>query len=37
VLFQGLQFANTAFWGVLALTRNKGFRLTGMAPVTRPT
>jgi len=37
VLFQGLQFANTAFWGVLALTRNKGVSLTGVSPVTRPT
>ncbi len=37
VLFQGLQFANTAFWGLLAITRNKGISLTRIAPVTRPT
>jgi len=37
VLFQGLQFATTAFWGLLSLTRNKGVSLTGVAPVTRPT
>jgi uncharacterized protein (TIRG00374 family) len=32
VLFQGLQFANTAFWGLLALTRNKGVSFSGAAP-----
>ena len=32
-----LQFATTAFWGLLSLTRNKGVSLTGVAPVTRPT
>jgi uncharacterized membrane protein YbhN (UPF0104 family) len=36
VLFQGLQFGSTAFWGLLALTRNKGVSLTGVASANVP-
>jgi glycosyltransferase 2 family protein len=34
LLFQGLQFAITAFWGLLALTRNKGVSFSVPTPVT---
>jgi uncharacterized protein (TIRG00374 family) len=36
VLFQILQFATTAFWGTLALARNKGFSFRGATPVAGP-
>jgi uncharacterized protein (TIRG00374 family) len=36
VLFQGLQFAVTAFWGLIALTRNKGVSLSRAAAISGP-
>jgi glycosyltransferase 2 family protein len=33
MMYQGLLFANNAFWGSLALTRNKGVSLFATAPV----
>jgi hypothetical protein len=37
VLFQGIQFASTAFWGLLAIARNKGVSFRVPTPVTERT
>ncbi len=36
VLFQGLQFAHTAFWGLIALAKNRGISLSRAAAISGP-